>query len=507
MGRLFLILLLLLTLLLGLAFLFQGSRGIWQPDEGYYVGTAITMLEKQKIITPYLGEDEIFLDKPPATYWGIIGGLKLFGHNEFAVRFFHGISFMLTAMLTGLLGWELFKDKFTALLAVFIYSTMTVPFIAANFVTPDTLLALWTTMAVLFFWKSAESGTKRNLWKILLCMAVGLGFFTKGPAVLIPCCGMFVFLAVRKQLIEYFWTPWWIAGLGLFIIVGLWWYILICVKVPGAFSYFFDSQIWGRLVSEKYERNPGLSGAFIYLPVLIFGSLPWSIIWIDRWDLIAKTFFSKNFLKILADSPAVLLLLCWFFIPLLILCLASSKLGLYSLPLFPALALATARLWRNKLFSTDSGIRINLKTFLRPAVLCCTWVVLLISTKLALAYYPTPNDMKALWSRLCHHLPQSNSEVGTIDKRCDGLLFYGVKEVEHLTAKTNPYPSFSETEYFLDEIKEMINEKDVGFLLVQGSDRAFKIRNILNNAGIDSNTIVLPYQRTLLELKLHNQKN
>jgi len=73
------VLLFLVICLLILAFLFQGSRGIWQPDEGYYVGAAVTMLDRGDLLIPYLSE-RIFLEKPPITYWGIITGLKLFGH-------------------------------------------------------------------------------------------------------------------------------------------------------------------------------------------------------------------------------------------------------------------------------------------------------------------------------------------------------------------------------------------------------------------------------------------
>ena len=63
----------LLASLAVLAFLFQGSRGLWQPDEGYYIGSAVTMLDKGSFLIPYLGE-EVFLDKPPMTYWGIMHG-------------------------------------------------------------------------------------------------------------------------------------------------------------------------------------------------------------------------------------------------------------------------------------------------------------------------------------------------------------------------------------------------------------------------------------------------
>jgi len=102
-------------LLLLLGFGFQGNRGIWQPDEGYYTGTAVTMMAKDTLFVPYLGEDEIFLDKPPMVYWGIIAGLKIFGHTEFAVRFFHGLCFVLTALLVGALSYSMFKDKWLVL--------------------------------------------------------------------------------------------------------------------------------------------------------------------------------------------------------------------------------------------------------------------------------------------------------------------------------------------------------------------------------------------------------
>ena len=488
-------------LLIALAFLFQGGRGIWQPDEGYYVGTAVTMMEKQTLLIPYLGEDEIFLDKPPLIYWGIIAGVKLFGHSEFAARFFHGVCFILTAILTGLIGWELFKDKIVAMLAAFIYSTMFVPFIAANFITPDTLLALWTTMAMLFFCKSIQPDGKRPLWQMLFCLAIGFGFLAKGPAVLIPCGGILVFLAVRKQLIGYFLTRWSVVGLGLFIIVGLGWYIWFSFKIPGAFSYLLDSQLWGRLISEKYKRNPGLSGTLIYLPVLIFGSLPWSVIWIEKRSLAVKTLLPKNLLKIAGDKPQILFLLCWFFVSLVILCLASSKLGLYLLPLFPALAIAAARVWKEKTPAFDDAAIVRIKSFVRPAALSFVWVVLLIFSKLALVYYPTPNDMKALWKQLSSQLPNTDFEICTIDKRADGLLFYGVKNLEHLATNSSPYPTFSGTEHILEEIREMIKEKDVGLFLVQGDKRIKEVCGILKNAGVDFRVITLPYNRTLLTLQ------
>jgi len=296
--------LLLAVCLIILAFSFQGSRGIWQPDEGYYTGTAVTMLKKDTLLIPYLGEEEIFLDKPPMIYWGIIAGLKLFGHSEFAARFFHGLCFALTSLIVGSLSYSMFKDKWLALLSSLIYATMVIPFIAANFVTPDTILTLWTTLSALCFWKSVKSHGKIQIgWQMALCGAVGLGVLAKGPAVLIPCGGMFVFLLVRQEILRYFLSPWSLLGFLIFMVTGLSWYIWVGFKVPGAISYFIDNQILGRLITEKYDRNPGLTGALIYIPVLAFGSLPWSAIWLEKRSLVKSALFNNQWWKELSKKP------------------------------------------------------------------------------------------------------------------------------------------------------------------------------------------------------------
>ncbi len=490
----------LLACLLILAFSFQGSRGIWQPDEGYYTGTAVTMLAKDSFLVPYLGEHEIFLDKPPMIYWGIIAGLKLFGHSEFAIRFFHGLCLVLTSLTVGALTFSMFKDRWLSLLSSLIYVTMVVPFIAANFVTPDTILTLWTTLSALCFWNSVKhKGKTRIIWQMFLCAVVGLGILAKGPAVLIPCGGMFVFLLVRKEIFRYFLTPWSLLGVLIFLITGLSWYIWIGFKVPGAFSYFIDNQIVGRLITEKYNRNPGVTGALIYIPVLIFGSLPWSVIWLEKKGLIKTSLFNNQWWRQLPKRPERLFLLCYFLVPLVVLCLASSKLGLYALPIFVPLAIATAKLWIQKAPEIKSfALKDLLNSFAKPIRLTACWIFLLLMAKLALAYYPTQDNMKTLWAQINTYVPSGNYELCTVDERADGLLFYGAHEVEHLANKSNPYPTFTKTETILEEVREFIRENETGFFLVTEDDHIAKAIDALKNSGIECRIVHLPYQRAML---------
>lgn len=56
----------LLLLLIVLAFAFQGSRGLWEPDEGFYGAAAAEMFDRGEWLVPTL-EGRPFLDKPPSS--------------------------------------------------------------------------------------------------------------------------------------------------------------------------------------------------------------------------------------------------------------------------------------------------------------------------------------------------------------------------------------------------------------------------------------------------------
>jgi len=426
--------------------------------------------------------------------------LKLLGHNEFAVRFFHGISFLLTSVMVGLLAYLIFGEKRIGLLACLVYATMAVPFYAASFVTPDTLLTLWTTAAGLCFWQSVKPKARRHvLWKMLLCLSVGIGFLAKGPAVLIPCGGMFVFLMVNRGLVRYFINPWSIVGIMIFFVVGLGWYFWVSLRIPGALNYFFDSEIWGRLVSQRYHRNPGLTGALIYVPVLVFGSLPWSIVWLKR-DWVREALLNKGWWAGLHKRPEMLFLVTWFFVPLIILSLASSKLGFYALPIFTPLAIVTAKVCLEKIPPHTGGrFRLITSAGRRPVVLVTVWVVLLIISKLGIAYYPTANDMEAL-SHEINKVLDGDYELGTVDERADGLLFYGIDKVEHVTNDMDSYPSFTPTDHILVEIREMQRDKERGVFLMRGQNDIDETCRILKSADIKFELVRFPHNRAILKL-------
>ncbi len=488
-----------LLILLILSFSWQGMRSIWQPDEGYYSGIAMSMIEHDTLVVPYLGEHEIFLDKPPLIYWGIIGGMKLFGTSEFGVRVFHGLSFFITCIFTGLLAADMFKKRVIGIFAALIYATMTVPFSVSNFVTPDTLLVLWTTAAMYCFWKSLAFDGKSGLWKVLLCGALGFGFLAKGPAVLIPCGGMFVFLALSRQLKRFFITPWAIVGFLVFIAIGLSWYIWISIELEGAMKYLFDSQVWGRLVSKKFNRNPGFTGMFIYVPVLIFGTFPWSTVFIEKFNVLKSSLGSKAALKGLCNNHVKLLLVCWFVVQLIVLCAASSRLGLYALPVFPAIAIACAKVWYGKLAGElPEGMAAFVKMYRKSVVWFAVWCVLILGSRVAMAYIPSEDDMEKLAAEIMQIVPDEKVEICAIDRRADGLIFYMEHGVEFISSGKNNYPTYYIAERIMEELITAEEEKEALVFLIDNKKNLERCCGILNDNEVKYSTVELDYNRTII---------
>ncbi len=482
------------AVLLVLSFGFQGIRGIWQPDEGYYIGTAVNMDLHRDYLIPRLGE-EIFLDKPPLLYWGILAGLKLFGYSEFSARFFLGLCYALTCLTVFELGRSFTGRLRDGVSAAVIYATMILPFSAANFLTMDTPLTLFTTLSMAAFWKSTRpEEMRKTLWKILLCAAVGLGFLTKGPAALIPCGAMFVFLLVRREVISYL-RGWWLpAGIVVFGLIGFLWYLIVSWRIPGAAKYLFVSQVWGRLVSDVYQRNPGLRGALIYPPVLLLGTLPWSIDWFRHPDGIRRYFRWESW-KRLAANPSSLFLACWICVPMAVLTFASSKLGLYALPVFPALALASARLIPAWFAESGWGLSPEGRKALSFAAI---WGILLLGVRAGMGFVPVRNDCRALWQDLKTHLPSGQYEIVVVGERVDGLWFYGAMEVENITHDDTPYPAFMSPETVEKEVQDMLEDGFPHLFLLPSSGHLPKVKMVLEKTGWGIDEIPLRHGRRLL---------
>jgi len=422
------------------ALAFQGSRGIFEPDEGRHVFGALQMIASGDWLVPRLHE-LIYLDKPPAVYWAVALGFKLLGLNEWGARLVHGLSLIATALLVG--AWvRPALGKAGAQIAAAAYATALLPVIAANSVTPDALLSVSTTAAFLTYWRYRDSTDLkgRYLWALGLGLSLASGLFVKGTAALIFAAPIVLHLAwelgpIRPLRRLDLWLVLAVA-LGL----GAAWYLYLGRLVPGSLDYFYDNQIAGRLWGTSYARNSEWWKPFkIYYPVVILGALPWSALWLRvGWRLGARRLRQLA----CADSLSRFMLLS-IAVPLLVLSIAKSRLELYTLPILaPAIGLTVLVAWR-------SGLSFRWRRALALAA------VAMIAIKGIAAHVPTTRDSRYLAQRLTTLGVEPDDCVEILNQRVHGLRLYGYEHVARHMTHPETYPLFEAPDLLNNELDRL----------------------------------------------------
>ncbi|MFQ5877023.1 MAG: ArnT family glycosyltransferase [Acidobacteriota bacterium] len=486
--------LLMIALLLALGLSFQGTRGIWEPDEGFYVNVAKGLLDRGELLIPRLN-GEIFLDKPPLIYWGMIASIRAFGLSEWSVRLPHALYFIGTALLICSLGTRLW-DRSTGIVAAVVYSTTLAPFLAANVLTPDTPLAAFVALFFLSYWRATTSdgSPRRPWWWLLAGAAVGLGVLAKGPAMMVFVAPAVAHLVWTRGARTALATPmaWWGAAVAL--LVGLPWYLYVVGTIPGAGDYILDNEIVGRLFTARYRRHPQWYGALlVYIPMLTFGALPWSVIWIGKLGRLFRDGPRRRATR--RRDPARAMLLLWLAIPACVLLLARSRLYLYVLPLYAPAALLTARGLKSALESAG-GLLLSR----RCALLLLAWSMLLVGLKLGASHWGGRRDTRAVARALDRELGSTPVEVVAVDLKLNALPFYGFDNFEWVTRSARQYPYYASLRTLDDRISTLPpTSRPVAFILTP--DRAAETEGALTGAGADCRAAPLTEFDSLLLCK------
>lgn len=371
-----------------LSFGFLGSRGIWDTDEGRYTNIALNMLESGNWVDPMRNDDVGHWTKPPMTYWMIAGSISLLGQNPWAARLPMALSYLACMLLAGLIARHLAPGAERT--APIVYATMLLPFIAGHYVSTDFLLSAAQALALYGFVSYRFSGTDKPQYGLLLMWTgFALGFMTKGPPALLPLLAIAILrvLAPRPKACKW---QWHMAGLGLFLLLALPWYITVVIRHDGLLSYFLGAEVIERVATDRFDRHGEWYGWLkIYLPTLLVGTLPWThSAW--RWLRSLPANFSvtlRNRERREAAAPALFLAL-WVLVPLAVFCIARSRLPLYILPLFLPIAIAIAATRRAE------GLGFPRVHWL------LLWVVMLLGLRLAGAHVPYEKDASAWASEI-----------------------------------------------------------------------------------------------------------
>lgn len=319
--------LVLLALWLGLWFAGSQYRSLLEPDEGRYAEVPREMVASGNWVTPRY-DGVLFFDKPALQYWGTALAYEAFGASNWTARLWGLLTGLLGMLAVGWAGARAF-GRTVGISAALVLGSSLLWVIGSHLNTLDmgvaALLGLSLCTFILAQLPDTAPRAQRG-WMLLTWAAMAAAFLSKGLiGIVFPGGALFFYMLWTGQwhLLK---RMHWLWGLPLFLVLALPWYIALNLRHGQFLHYFFVGQQFTRYLSDRFDRSHPF---WFFLPVLVVGIFPW-----------------------LALLPAALrlpprqdgfdvrkLLWIWVLMIFVFFSISHSKLPLYLLPVFPAVAL------------------------------------------------------------------------------------------------------------------------------------------------------------------------
>lgn len=357
-----------------------GSYPLFTPDEGRYSEIAWEMVKSGDYITPRLN-GVIFLDKPILYYWLQAFSISLFGPQEWALRLFPALFGVMGCLATYVAGRQLF-DRRTGLIAAIVLATTPLYFGSAHYANLDLEVAVLISGSLFCFITGIQLTGHRRLMLLLGAYTLAaLAFLTKGLiGIAFPCMIVGCWMILTRRF-DTLWRSHLIKGACLAAVIITPWYYLAQRANPDFLQYFFITQQVTRFVSKTEFNNP--TPGWFYLPIILIGFFPWSTAIIHTLVYAIKGAWNNRH-----THSTEIFLLAWIGVIFTFFSIPHSKTVTYILPVFPPLALLTARylsgIWEKH---PTSSLKIIFITF---AVISTLFACALITlTRLNFLLFPS----------------------------------------------------------------------------------------------------------------------
>jgi dolichol-phosphate mannosyltransferase len=319
-----------MLLVAGLLFFTRLNCPLLEPEEARYAEIPRQMLEEHRIAIPVL-HGQPYLQKPPLLYWLVMASYRLFGIHDWAARLVPCTASFLIVVSAYLWGRRMAGAQagFTGamilcLSARFIYF--------GRMLTFDSLLCLWVISALAAAHGAIGNGKVRWGRWLLSAGFCGLGLLTKGPVALaLVGLPVVAYQMLDQRAARPTFRCWLIYGV-LAAGIACPWYIAAAAGDLGFPAAFF----WTHNVVRYFAPFDHEKPVWFYLPGLLLGMLPWTLLLVPLLSFLGGRSFSIARHR----SPALGFYLLAALVSLIFFSISGCKRAGYILPVLPPLALA-----------------------------------------------------------------------------------------------------------------------------------------------------------------------
>lgn len=319
------------TFTLALALLVATAASLYDRDEPRFAKAALEMAASGDWLVPTF-RGELRPDKPVLGYWAMAAGMWLCGPVAAGARLPAALALATSVVLLQRIGARLLGRQagWTAALCL---ALAPLPLAEGSLATVDSLLLLWTMLAVWTGMRMVFEGSNA-LRTALFGVWLGLALLTKGPVGLAVPLLAFSAAAwmARDGATGARWKPA-LAGALLGTLIFLAWAIPADAATGGEYARRgLGTHVAQRMAApmEGHGGNWFLSLPY-YLPVVVLGLHPWSVFLPAAWRRARD-----------AQPRTRTVLAAWTLPVLALMTLVATKLPHYALPAWPGLCLAVA---------------------------------------------------------------------------------------------------------------------------------------------------------------------
>jgi 4-amino-4-deoxy-L-arabinose transferase-like glycosyltransferase len=255
------------------------DRGLWTPDEPREADIAWRMSLQADRSLPQLANN-LFLEKPPLSYWVAAGTQQVFGNSVLAIRSANFVYAATTVLAIAMLVYAMAGARAACVAAIVAGSAFT-SYQVAIWLAPDACLVSGCAIALLGLYRgyTATAGRDKLAWYTLMHVGALIGFMAKsGPGWMVPGLAFIVLVAWEKRWNELLrWQLWLGFGLQLFCI-GLW-FAAVAQHPNGsvALRVLFWNNLMGRFVDVHASGALNYTSAHKNWPGKYFVELPYDL--------------------------------------------------------------------------------------------------------------------------------------------------------------------------------------------------------------------------------------